>query len=198
MLPEVHDGDPVGDLPDHRQVVRDEDVGQVEVALQVPQQVQDLRLDRDVERRDRLVADDQLRLTARARARRRSAGAGRRRTRAGSGCSAPGSGRRVSSSSCTRVFAPFGPVDRERRADDLADRLARVQRRVRILEDHLHLAPQRPQLRAGSDARCRVPSKRIVPAVGSSSRSIRRAVVDLPQPDSPTMPSVSPRRTRQR
>ncbi len=33
------------------------------------------------------------------------------------------------------------------------------------------------------------------PAVGSSSRSISRAVVDLPQPDSPTMPSVSPRRT---
>ena len=39
------------------------------------------------------------------------------------------------------------------------------------------------------------PSKRIVPAVGSSSLSISRAVVDLPQPDSPTMPSVSPLRT---
>ena len=58
---EVHHGDAVGDLPDHRQVVRDEDVGEVELALQVPQQVQDLRLDRDVERGDRLVADDQLR-----------------------------------------------------------------------------------------------------------------------------------------
>src|SRR5262245_20598501 len=39
------------------------------------------------------------------------------------------------------------------------------------------------------------PSNRSVPAVGSSSRTIRRAVVDLPQPDSPTMPSVSPRLT---
>ncbi len=39
------------------------------------------------------------------------------------------------------------------------------------------------------------PSKRIVPDVGSSSRRISRAVVDLPQPDSPTIPSVSPRRT---
>ena len=101
---EVHDRDPVGDLPDHRQVVRDEDVGEVEVALQAPQQVQDLRLDRDVERRDRLVADDQLRLRARARARRRCAAAGRPRTRADSGCSAPGSGRPRSSSSCTRVL----------------------------------------------------------------------------------------------
>ena len=36
------------------------------------------------------------------------------------------------------------------------------------------------------------PSKRIVPAVGSRSRRISRAVVDLPQPDSPTMPRVSP------
>jgi hypothetical protein len=33
------------------------------------------------------------------------------------------------------------------------------------------------------------------PDVGSISRMISRAVVDLPQPDSPTMPSVSPFRT---
>src|SRR5262249_46795311 len=39
------------------------------------------------------------------------------------------------------------------------------------------------------------PSNRIVPAVGSSNLTISRAVVDLPQPDSPTMPSVSPRLT---
>src|SRR4029079_17263479 len=40
------------------------------------------------------------------------------------------------------------PVDDERLLDDRADRLARVQRRVRILEDHLHLAPQLLQPRA--------------------------------------------------
>ena len=80
---------------------------------------------------------------------------------------------------------------------DLLDRLARVQRRVRVLEDHLHLAPQRPELalRESRDVR---PSKRIVPDVGSSRRSISRAVVDLPQPDSPTIPSVSPSRHGQR
>ena len=38
-----------------------------------------------------------------------------------------------------------------------------------------------------------MPSKRIVPEVGSISRSTSRAVVDLPQPDSPTSASVSPR-----
>src|SRR5690606_4016864 len=37
------------------------------------------------------------------------------------------------------------------------------------------------------------PSNQAAPAVGSSSRTSRRASVDLPQPDSPTMPSVSPR-----
>ena len=38
----------------------DEEIGQAELLLQVLQQVDHLRLDRDVERRDRLVADDQL------------------------------------------------------------------------------------------------------------------------------------------
>jgi hypothetical protein len=36
------------------------------------------------------------------------------------------------------------------------------------------------------------PSKRIAPRVGCSSRSTVRPSVDLPQPDSPTRPSVSP------
>src|SRR5205823_4235509 len=36
-------------------------------------------------------------------------------------------------------------VDLQRRPDDRPDALARVEARVRILEDHLHLPPQRPQ-----------------------------------------------------
>ena len=40
-----------------------------------------------------------------------------------------------------------------------------------------------------------VPSKLMLPAVGSVSRSRQRPRVDLPQPDSPTSPSVSPART---
>ena len=47
---------------DDRQVVGDEQVGQPEPGPQVGQQVEDLGLDRHVERRDRLVADDELRL----------------------------------------------------------------------------------------------------------------------------------------
>src|SRR5215469_13057312 len=39
------------------------------------------------------------------------------------------------------------------------------------------------------------PSKRISPLVGGRSPSIMRASVDLPQPDSPTSPRISPLRT---
>jgi hypothetical protein len=46
---------------DHRQVVGDEQVGQAQLALQLEQQVEHLALDGDIERRHRLVADDQLR-----------------------------------------------------------------------------------------------------------------------------------------
>ena len=59
---EVHDDHFVGDQLDDGQVVRDEDVGDAGRFLQVHQQVQHLRLDRDVERRDRLVGDHQARL----------------------------------------------------------------------------------------------------------------------------------------
>ena len=61
-LAEVHDHHPIGDVADDVEVVGDEDVREPEVLLEVLQQVQDLRLHRDVERRHRLVADDQLRV----------------------------------------------------------------------------------------------------------------------------------------
>ena len=49
-------------MPHDVQVVRDEDVGQPELVLEVLEQVEDLRLDGHVERGHRLVADDQLRI----------------------------------------------------------------------------------------------------------------------------------------
>src|SRR4051794_9440510 len=57
----VHHRDAVGNVANDADVVRDEDVGQAEFVLKVVEQVDDLRLDRYVERRDRLVAEDQLR-----------------------------------------------------------------------------------------------------------------------------------------
>ena len=59
-LPFAHHHDLVGDVLDDGEIVRDEDVGEPELVLQVLQQVQHLRLHRHVERRHRLVADQDV------------------------------------------------------------------------------------------------------------------------------------------
>jgi len=57
-LPEVHHGHAVRDVADDGQVVRDEEVREPEIALERLEQVDHLGADRHVERRDRLVEDD--------------------------------------------------------------------------------------------------------------------------------------------
>ena len=59
---EVEDRDPVGEVAHDAEVVRDEEVRDALVALELDEQVEDRRLHRDVERRGRLVADDDPRL----------------------------------------------------------------------------------------------------------------------------------------
>ena len=44
----------------HREIVRDEDIGEVILLLQILEEVYDLRLYGDVERGDGFVADDEL------------------------------------------------------------------------------------------------------------------------------------------
>src|SRR6476469_784282 len=56
-LAEVHHRDTVADVLDQAQVVRDEEVRQIELLPQIHQEVDDLRLYGDVECRDRLVED---------------------------------------------------------------------------------------------------------------------------------------------
>jgi hypothetical protein len=52
----------VADQPNDAQIMRDQDQRKDQLALKPHQQVDDLRLDRHVEGRDRLVADDQARI----------------------------------------------------------------------------------------------------------------------------------------
>ena len=59
-LAEVHDGDAVGDMAHDQQVMGDEQIGQAEFFLQLIEHVDDLRLNRYVQRGDRLVADDEV------------------------------------------------------------------------------------------------------------------------------------------
>ena len=104
-LAEVHDRDGVGDVADDREVVRDEQEAELELAREAGEQVRDLRLCRGVERGERLVEDDHRRvrgerprdrdplpLTARELVRVAARGAGRR-GRPGSSSSAIRAGR---------------------------------------------------------------------------------------------------------
>src|SRR5262245_57897300 len=157
-LPKVHDRDAVADVLDDREVVRDEQVGDPVLLLQVDQQVHDLRLDRDVERRDGLVADDELRV--------QDEGAGEADALALSArelvrvaVDVP----RIETDLLERLLHPLDPlgllpdaVDGQAFGHDRADGHPRIERAVGVLEDDLEIAPvaahlfgrQREQVRA--------------------------------------------------
>src|SRR3954453_23824128 len=140
-LPEVHHGDPIAHSPDDSEIVSDEQVRKPELLLQVLEQVEDLRLDRDVERRDGLVTHDQLRVQGE--------------------CARDADALALPAGELVRVaidevgaepdrveqplrgLAPRFPcpelVDDERLGNDVADRHPRIERRVGILEDDLEL-----------------------------------------------------------
>ena len=68
-----------------------------------------------------------------------------------------------------------------------------LKRGERVLEHHLHAPPHARAACARSALSMRSPSRRTLPAaIGCSASSAMPSVV-LPEPDSPTMPSVSPR-----
>ena len=61
-LAEIEHDDPIAQVFDDVEIVRDEQHGQPEALAQVGEQIDDLRLNGDVERGHRLVGDDELRL----------------------------------------------------------------------------------------------------------------------------------------
>src|SRR5512133_165652 len=143
---QIHDGDPVRDVAHDRQVVGDEEVRQRELRLELLEEVDDLRLDRDVERRDGLVGDDEvgvdreragdpdpLALTARELVRKARAGVGREPD-----------GLQQLANPPRHVAPSRQAVDLHRLTDDPSDAVPRVQRRERVLEDHLHPAAKSP------------------------------------------------------
>src|SRR5512143_713372 len=58
----VHHGDTIADMLHNGQVVGDDDVRKLEFFLNVFKKVNHLGLNRNIEGRDRLIADDQLRI----------------------------------------------------------------------------------------------------------------------------------------
>ena len=147
-LAEVHHRYLVADVPHHRQVVGDDHVAQPQFVLQVVEQVDHLGLDGDVERGDRLVGHDQL-----GPQRQRPGDADALPLAAGELVGVPVVVLGVQAHQLKQVLD--GPLDAllgadvldpQRRPDDCPDRVPRVQRRVRVLEDHADLASQRAHL----------------------------------------------------
>src|ERR1700730_9125030 len=58
---QIHHRDTVGDVLDDLEIVADEEIGQIQPALQIEQEVEDLAAHGDIERRGRLVEDDDVR-----------------------------------------------------------------------------------------------------------------------------------------
>ena len=142
-LAEVHDGDAVGDVLDDAQVVRDEDVRQAKLALEPAEEVEHLSLDGHVERGNRLVAYEQLRL------KRKRAGnvdalalAARELMRVAVHVLGVEADKfhQLANASLALLRIGLRLVDNHRLFDDLCAGLARIERRVGILEDHLHTA----------------------------------------------------------
>ena len=156
---EVHHADPVADVPHHGQVVGDDEVGEVELLLQLVEQVDHLGLHRHVEGRHRLVGDDQLGLD-----RQRPGDADALALAAGELVRVLASARRPAgprptSSSRSRFLVDGPSVSRPcariPSASSDSHRLARVEAAHRVLEDHLELLAARPQLLRPSGARRR-------------------------------------------
>ena len=148
-LAEVHDRDPVGDVADDGEVVGDEEVGQVELLLQLDEQVEHLRLDRDVERGHRLVGDDELR------AQHEGAGEADPLALAAAELVRVAPGRLGAEADALEhldhgLVAPLAlePVDPQALADEVAHLHARVERADGVLEDDLHVPAHRLQLGA--------------------------------------------------
>ena len=139
----VHDDRLVGDLAHDREVVADEDVGDAGALADVGEQVEDLRLDRDVERGDGLVEDDHARL-GRERAGDRDALAlaarQRARQRARLALVEPDELAQLAHARARRSASSRLRCRRSTSSIACSARLARVEARVRVLEDDLHLA----------------------------------------------------------
>ena len=140
-LAQIHDEHAIGDVLHHVQIVADEDVGEAQVALQLAEQIEHLRLHRLVERGHRLVQDDDARIE------RQGAGdvdalplPARQLVRIAADEQVrlqPDLGQQMA-----RAFAGFRrrqPMTLGTEGDGLLARQARIEGRVAVLKHHLHL-----------------------------------------------------------
>ena len=195
----------VGHLGHDAQVVRDHDRRPSELALEPLDQLEDLRLDGHVQRRRRLVGDQQLAARWPAPSRSSRAGACRPRTRAGScraRCAASGM---PTSSSISTARSRAAPSSSRRCASGTPRRSAcpPCRRGAATTAGPGRSSPRRCRAARAAVARPSRgrPRRRTAPgrpgvALRARVRPITvRPVTLLPEPDSPTIPSVRPSST---
>ena len=146
----LHHAHEVGGDPHHGEVVRDEQIRQTQIALQVGEQIEDLVLNQHVEGRDRLVQHDDVGLE-------RQGACDRDALPLSAGQLV-----RVPPGELTRqrhlleqiegapvlLFARADAVHVQRLGDQAADAAQRVEGTVRVLEDRLHAPTQLEHVRA--------------------------------------------------
>ena len=154
-LTEIHHGDAVADMRHHAQVVADENIGQVEITLQVGEQIEHVGLDRHIERGHDLVANNQRRLQHQ-----RTGNIGTLLLPAGNFMRiAVGEFRRqrnpVNHGQCLeRALVAFANARNIKRLTDaFKDRHARIERRIRVLKDDLERAAMLAQFGLGQRER---------------------------------------------
>src|SRR5688572_31542547 len=147
-LAEIHHGNAIANVFDNAEIVRNEEIRQAELFLQILQEVEHLRLNRDIERGNRFVAHDELGLDRQgARNAQALALAATEFVRI-----ARGSRRRQAHDieqlehalACPR--AARETVNLEHFAQHVTNCETRVQRTIWILENDLRLAPQLSQI----------------------------------------------------
>ena len=144
---EIHNGDLVADMTHDPQVVGDEQVGEPAFRLNVFQQIDHLGLDRNVERGDRLICDDQRGSSA-GLGRSQAADADHRKTGTDGCGTGPDAARRAERDRRPGLGARSGKgaMNPQGFGDDVARPHARVERTVGVLEDHLHAAADLPEV----------------------------------------------------
>ena len=192
---EVHDGHAIADVPDHGQVVGDEEIGEPQLVFRSSSRFttcawmdtssaetgSSATMKRGLVASARAIADA-LALPA------------RELVRVAVGELGPEShqrqellhARRAVSSRVPRAWTSRGSPTMRRHVH------AGVERRVRVLEDHLHVPPRSRKARAGQGREVRRPGSAPRLPWASRAGAAPVPVVDLPQPLSPTRPSVSP------
>jgi hypothetical protein len=184
----------------HAQVVADQQQAHAVLAHQFGDQVQHLALDGHVQRGGGLVGDQQVGPAGQRDGDHHAlALAARELVRVGvEPLARPAAAARAAAGAAPR-HAPRRAqalVQAQRLGDLPAHRVQRVQRRHRLLEDHADArAAQRHSASSSSVvSSCRRSGSSPPTCAPSGSRPISAsAVIDLPQPDSPIRPTVSPR-----